>query len=93
MVFAGANPDDIRNAINSWGVYEQLTEMSQSENNGSRVLNITGDVMINLLHSVPFTVNPPRITLQAYDLGYLTMNATFSQASSMGGIEALIVLL
>ncbi len=78
---AGATPDDIVNAINSWGVYGQLSEMPESESNGSRVLNITTDVMLNLLHSVPFVVEPSRIVLQAYDLGSSTVNVQFSQVS------------
>ena len=78
---AGASPDDIRNAISSWGVYGQLSETQQSETNGSRVLNITGDVMINLLHSAPFMVDPPGINLQAYNLGSVAINTKFSQAS------------
>lgn len=66
---AGATPSDVMNAIDNWGLWGQLLESSQSSANGSRVLNASNDVMLSLLHSVPLTVTPNRLTLRPDNLG------------------------
>lgn len=76
---AGALPADVAKAIPAWGAWGQVTEASDSATRGNTVLNGTANVLLNLLQSVPVTVDPYQVTLQAGQLGPYVLNVTLGE--------------